>query len=310
MSLPGPSRAGGSTPAQRTLPAPGARPQTVARRPASAPVGAAVGGNSIGNHHFGHHQFGHQQGFVSGSGLVVNGSVSDDNFNLAFHLGAQPAHDLPCHEWPVGTKWCQPSWGWYYPSYWWDYPRYYDGYYDNSYQQYAVIDGALVVQVPVATPAPVQPPAPAAPPPTDAEVAAALLKSGDSSGAIDLYRKHLQDRDDDAEAMRGLGVALLVHGEPEQGVAMISMAYRTNAMLVDAEVSSGDLFKSQGQLRETLRGAVSFANKIKSASAWLTVAVLMQAEGRDGDALRMIDRAADLGLDAALVKRFRTALGG
>ncbi len=245
---------------------------------------------------------------MDGSALYVNGSYTSNNLSLDFHLGAQPGLDNCRTIWPNNGCVYYPYYG-YYGGWGW-YNNYYDGYYDNSDQHYSVIDGALVqpifVQVPpAATPAAQEP----TPPPTDDQIAASLLRSGNADGAVEKYRAYLRDHADDAGAMRAFAIALLVAGEPEQGVAMMSMAYRTDPTLAEKVLPDEQLFKSDADLRQALQKAVTFANKMKSASSWLTVAVLMQAEGRKDHALRMIDRASGLGLDAALVKRFKTTLG-
>jgi hypothetical protein len=302
-AIPGASRPGGTTPMQRSM-----APQTpMHRSQPGRPSGGFVGGG-----------FGTNTGvIIGGSGLFVQGTYTSDNFNLGVNLGAHPIAPsdnvppgTPGNCWWWGNKYCgYPTL--YYP---WNYPwgyygyDYYDGYYDNSNQRYNVIDGALMVPISVQAPAqaaPVQP----SPPPTDAEVAAALLRDGNPGAAADKFQAYLRDNPGDADAMRSLAVALLLKKEPDQGVAMMSLAYRTDPALAGQALPAADLFASKGDLRETLQKAVAFANKAKSASSWLTVAVIMQAQGRDDHAMRMINRAGDLGLDPALVKRFRTSLG-
>lgn len=245
---------------------------------------------------------------VGGSGLTVDGAYTSNNFDLAFHLGSGYPATTGCVRYPCGNVCYYP--GIYYGGWGWYNDYYYGGYYDNSDQHYAVVDGALVQPIYMTPPASTaQPAAEPPPPPTDAEIGAALLRSGDASGAVDKYRAYLRDHAADADAMRCLAIALLANGDPDQGVAMMSMAYRTSVALVDQPVADEMLFKSDADLRKAVVKAVNFANKIKSASSWLTVAVLMQAEGRKEHAGRMVDRASDLGLDAALVKKFKTALG-
>jgi len=300
----GAQRAGGTTPMQRSFAMPrsssGMGSSGMGSGPAMSPAiartwsggGAAVVGGTV----------------VDSSALYVNGSYTNNNLSVDFHLGANPGLENCRVLWPNNGCNYYPYYG-YYGGWGW-YNNYYDGYYDNSDQHYSVIDGALVqpifVQLPAAAAqAPQEPP----PPPTDDQIAASLLMSGDAQGAVEKYRVYLRDNAGDAAAMRALAIALVVSGEPEQGVAMMSMAYRTDPTLADKSIPDHQLFRSDADLRLALQKSVTFANKMKSASSWLTVAVLMQAEGRKDHALRMIDRAEGLGLDAALVKRFKTALG-
>jgi hypothetical protein len=65
---------------------------------------------------------------------------------------------------------------------------------------------------------------------------------------------------------------------------------------------------SSVRLRRSVTSTVRFAQRSPSGNAWLAVAVLMQAEGRDDVALRMIDRAADEGLNPTVADRMRLRL--
>jgi hypothetical protein len=62
------------------------------------------------------------------------------------------------------------------------------------------------------------------------------------------------------------------------------------------------------RLRRSVTDAVRYAHDIQSGNAWLMVAVLMQAEGRDQVALKMLERAEAAGLSSAVGDRLRTRL--
>ncbi len=109
--------------------------------------------------------------------------------------------------------------------------------------------------------------------------------------------------------MRRLAVALLKDKRLEEGVAMMAMAYRTDSLLAD-ETLIGSLFDDDQELRRLLQKCVIHANRTELASAWLTVAVMMQAEDRDERALKMVDRASEAGLDTEIVDSMKRALGG
>ena len=90
---------------------------------------------------------------------------------------------------------------------------------------------------------------------------------------------------------------------------MMAMAYRTDPPLAD-EAIDAQLFESEKDLRGQVRRCVIHANRTGLASAWLTVAVLMQAEDRDERALKMLQRARDAGLDTVIADNLVRALGG
>jgi hypothetical protein len=187
------------------------------------------------------------------------------------------------------------------------YPYNYGYGYRGSY--YPVVDGSYYS---TATSAQPQLPAPAeepTEPPTDEEIAAGVLRFGDAGDAVDLYRGILRDEPQDAVSMRRLAVALLKDTRLEEGVAMMAMAYRTDALLADDAIDKY-LFDDAADLRRLLQKAVMHANRTKLASAWLTVAVLMQAEDRDDRALKMLDKAGKAGLDTVVVDSFKRAHGG
>lgn len=255
----------------------------------------------------------------SSAGSRVRASVSNDGFSAELHVGSDVGlrdHLLPPvlshqvhevherllhngHEVPVHL----PGYGWRYYPYLYGY-----GYgYSNSY--YSTIDGSYYPPRTSVQPQ-LPPPAPEpAEPLTDEEIAALEVRDGDASYAVDLYRKILRDAPDDAVSMRGLAIALLKDARFEEGVAMMAMAYRTDSLLAD-EALQGEFFYLDADVRDLLLKCVLHANKTKFGSAWLTVAVLMQAEGRDSTALKMVKRADDLGLDTVIVDSLTRALGG
>jgi hypothetical protein len=243
---------------------------------------------------------------TTGSGLTVNGRFVDDNFNLGFHFGnplitnhckrVSPCVVFPSCGFPNGwTWWGGWGWGW-------------DNYIDNSYLRYNVIDGSLVqpaVYQPPATQPVTQTPAP---PPTTLERAQTMLRAGRVEEAVSLFQDHLRTKKDDAGAMRSLAIALLRSGEPVQAGAMMRMAYRADPGLAETPLDLNGHFGDDGDIRQSLVRAVKYANESESASGWLVVAVLMQAEGRNSHAARMLTKASAEGLEDAVVESLTTAL--
>jgi hypothetical protein len=246
---------------------------------------------------------------TTGSGLSVNGSFEDDNFRLGFHIGGPLVH-FPgdgCrdghHHHDHGQKVVGYPWGFAYP---WGYSggSYYGYGYDTVYGSYAAYDPALYH-------APVQlPPAPVTidtPPATEKERGDTLLEAGAFKQAITAYKAHLNDNPGDAGAMRSLGMALIADSQLQDGVAMVAMAYKADPALASEPVQ-GALLSGAGGVRAMVERVSVFANRVKLPSAWLTLAALMQAEGRNQLAGRMIDRARQAGLEAGLAAQMQAAL--
>ncbi|MCA9300417.1 MAG: hypothetical protein KDA28_15205, partial [Phycisphaerales bacterium] len=188
---------------------------------------------------------------------------------------------------------------------------YYDLYgYHSPYRHYAIQgyytpDPSLVASAPA--PAPSESEA-AAPPPTPLEVGAAAMQAGELEVAIDAYKEHLRDQPEDAWAMRQLGICLMESDRIEDGIAVVRHAYRTDPMLAEQPVARMHFALDTQRLRALVNRSVRYAHRTGSASAWLGVTALMQAEGRRDVARRMLDRAEEAGLETEIATRFAAAL--
>lgn len=186
--------------------------------------------------------------------------------------------------------------------------------YATTFPLYTTADGAYLdpYSNPIApqfvAPAPQPPPQPPRPI-TATERAESALVGGDPEFAEQILRDHLRTSPDDTDAMRYLAVALLEGGQPAQAVAVMTMAYDKDPTLAGQPLPGPRLFRDPDDLRAALNRAVTYANRVNTASSWLLVATLMQAEGRDRVARRMVERAADLGLDDRIVDPLLTELG-
>lgn len=237
---------------------------------------------------------------TSGTGVVVDGHARGDHWNLKFHLGSGYTYS------PWWKPWHTPTYRWndcYYPGYssWW-YPYY--GYSSYSYSTplvygqpdpyviYGVNPAAVYAAALQAQSSQAAQPARE---PTALERADALLMYGDSKAAVEAYRKYLEDVPDDAAAMRSLAIGLLGVRRFDEAVAVMAMAYEKQPRLARTPIDPA-LFGDSGGLRRQLNSAVAYANRVNSGSAWLLVAALMQAEGREDVALRMVVRAREAGL--------------
>src|SRR5690606_16092175 len=95
------------------------------------------------------------------------------------------------------------------------------------------------------------------------------------------YRDHLTANADDGDAMRRLGVALVMDRKVKEGVAMLALAYEKDPSLARRPMTADLLPGGERDLHEVLLAVVPFANRMKSASGYLAVTVIMQAQNRD-----------------------------
>jgi len=157
-------------------------------------------------------------------------------------------------------------------------------------------------------PSPPVPQAPAARELTSLEKAQLALRDDEPQRAVKELRAHLRKEPADANAMRVLAIALFENRNLDDGVAVLRNAYRTSPSLADEPLSPSDLGISSTRFREMLSDLVQYAHKINSASAWLSVTTLMQAEGRSSLAKEMLSRADQSGLDRQTRIAFEQAL--
>jgi len=137
-------------------------------------------------------------------------------------------------------------------------------------------------------------PAPA--PLTPVQEARVDLEAERYDEAITRYRALLAEDDADFRVAAELGVALIGAGRFDDAVSMMRLAYSSDPGLA-VEPLSLRLDLPDKTWRELVVRSVRHGHKRGTPAAWLTVAVLMQAQGRPEVAMRMLDRARDLGLD-------------
>lgn len=161
------------------------------------------------------------------------------------------------------------------------------------------------------------PPAPAESAPSALDLARAALQRGDAAAATDHYRL-IASTDDWVESARGpvareLAIARLLAGHPDEAAAVFALAYERDPALAASAMDPGLIgTRASGPSRwdGLLRAAVRHAHRVDSASAWLQVAVLMQAQGPSKwpAARRMLDRAQARGLAEPVASALGAAL--
>ncbi len=127
--------------------------------------------------------------------------------------------------------------------------------------------------------------------------------------AINEYREHLRQDNEDVTAMRDLALAMLEAGRLEDGAAMISLAYHTDPLLARTPID----FKAIGFTRQRydrlLGRVMAFANRTNSPSSWLAGMVLLQSNNKMSGATRVLLKAKRAGLDDEIADAFERELG-
>ncbi len=237
---------------------------------------------------------------VSGGprGFDVAGAASGDTWAIAAALNNSPGH-LWLRRHHGGSGFFNGyGYGYGYGNYNLGYPAMfgYDGYYADSFVYYGA--------------PPPDPAAPAVDPEaglTVPEMAARRMRIGRSDEAIVLLRSYAESHPQDNETARGLAFALIDAKRTKEGVALMALVYERDPGLALVPIAS-DIVGPDRELRDLVVRVVEYGHRTNTASVWLTAAVLMQTEGREEPALRMLVRAEALGLNADVVKSMRQAL--
>jgi hypothetical protein len=140
------------------------------------------------------------------------------------------------------------------------------------------------------------------------ESARMWLAAGNAEAAVSWFEAHLNEYPTQLGVMREYAVALLQAGRMADGVAMMGYVYDLSPGLANEPLDPGLWAGSATRMRASVTAAVRHAQRLPSGNAWLTVAVLMQAEGRDAVALRMAERAREQGLSQVIYERLRLRL--
>lgn len=245
---------------------------------------------------------------TTGSGLSIRGQYQGDKWSVGVHLGDQVI-SKPCPETPTAIYWPYRTYrsGW--PVRGW-----YDGYsyaglnapYYATPVTYATQWGVQPMVMAAPTPAP---PAPPTVPPTPLEEARSHLAAGETERAITFYRDHLRENHQDSRALRELGLVLLEAGRLADGIAVIREAYTMNPTLADESFDTSVLGRRGGdRLAALVRRVSAYANAGESASPWLALTVVMQAQGRDRIALLNMQKGVERGLDDFIAQPLGDAL--
>lgn len=142
---------------------------------------------------------------------------------------------------------------------------------------------------------------PNAEPPTDRERGEQAMRRGNYDDAIALFASAADDqrRSDDADAQpnrqaqRLLGIAHAAGGQFDKAGEQLAEAFEKDPSLRTIPLRGDELFGQALELNSIVSRAVGYAHRKPSYESWFTVAVLMQAQGKNELANEMIQRAED-----------------
>ncbi|MBX3386223.1 MAG: tetratricopeptide repeat protein [Phycisphaeraceae bacterium] len=243
--------------------------------------------------------------FISSSGLTVTGSVGTDHWRVRFRLGSPVINRSRDWYWWRYPYWGFSHWAWWNttPRWaiggWWDYTDQFLDFAGQLEQQRAADELRRREQAERDRFARL----------SELERGDERLSQGRAQDAVNHYLRHLETAPDDTEAMRSLAVALIDANRIDHASAVFAMAYERTPSLVRQPMDSSRFPGTATDLRSRLTSLVHYANRTGAASAWLSAAVLAQAEGRDPAARNMLGRARTAGLNSDLVSAFESALG-
>jgi hypothetical protein len=242
----------------------------------------------------------HDRAFTEAGGFSADGRWHGKNWWVRFHLGS----GATC--WPTYTYS-----NWWYPGYSYlatGYPYYGGGYYNDYYGNYAPQMQPVYQQPPMQQAPQAQQPAQPKTPPSDLEIGLSDMSAGEWDAAVVRLRKHLKANVNDNHAVRYLAVALLEVKKFDDASALMRQAYRGEPSLASDPIPAADLGIGETELRRLVSSTVLYAHRVNSASSWLTVTVLMQAEGRAKVAQPMLERAQKQGLEQMILDPLKGAL--
>jgi hypothetical protein len=143
---------------------------------------------------------------------------------------------------------------------------------------------------------------------TPYQAALEAIKDKKPGEAVDQLTAHLAANSGDLRAARILAIMLTEQKNTSEAVRVVIDAYKREPALARQPIDAAELNIGSGRLRDITNEAERYAAKMRTGSAYLTVAMLMQAEGRHEDALDMVARAAQAGLDQGIASTLEAAL--
>lgn len=230
------------------------------------------------------------------------------------------APTLPIQPCPTPPVVCPPGWNWW-PWGWngwvvwngWNYVVYWNGFPVPPYVP-GPFGGLTYLYDPNLLPGATQramaekAAAAPGPAPTAYDYGVAAFRSQQGNAAVRYFSEAVHKDKEDTAAMRALALAFLDTRQADDAAAMMRQAYTIDPTLANHELDVTALGLNAARRSSLINRAVDYANRVGSASGWLMVSVLMQADGRFELARRMLKRAADAGLEPDIFNAMDAAL--
>ncbi len=141
------------------------------------------------------------------------------------------------------------------------------------------------------------------------ELGTEALYAGKAEQAIQFLTEHVLVNEGDREAERLLGVAFLLDGQTELGIAMISRAYKGDPEMAFDPIGR-DILDSLTNWRKVQRDVQRYAQVQRTASSWLAAIVITQEELDNRTHERRLEEARRAGLDVGVIDAFQRYLEG
>lgn len=141
------------------------------------------------------------------------------------------------------------------------------------------------------------------------ELGRAALVAGNSEQAVRFLTEHVLVNEGDRRAERLLGVALVLDGQTELGIAVIGRAYRGDPEMAFAPLGR-DTIDSLAAWRRVQRDVQRYANVQRTASAWLAAIAVTQAELPNRTHEERLEHGRRAGLEVDVVDAFQRYFEG
>jgi len=234
-------------------------------------------------------------------GTTISGSYSSDRLKLRFHLGAgcntiyYPNANASCFP----LSWYRSPWRYDSPTVIYSGPWYgTDPFVTQGVTQAQTLAAQQQLQQQQAAERALTP----------VERAEVAWRAGQTDDSIRFFREHLDKEPTDADAMRYLALVLIDDRKVEQAVALMAMAYQKDPKLAAKALPLDILPGGELGQRRRLIQVSTYANRIKTGSAWMTLAVLMQSERRDDAAAKMVEKSRAAGGNPSVLDELALSL--
>lgn len=141
------------------------------------------------------------------------------------------------------------------------------------------------------------------------ELGVQALYAGMADQAIEFLTEHVLVNDGDREAERLLGVAFLLDGQTEIGIALIAKAYNGDPELAFKPLGR-DTIDSLSAWRKVQRNVQRYANVQRTSGAWLAAIVVTQEELPNRTHAQRLEDARRAGLSVDVADAFQRYLEG